>query len=42
MKILHVAVFTPQSTNVGQADGFESLGHEVIRYDYRAMAKKIW
>jgi len=40
MKILHIAVFTPQSTNVWQADGFESLGHEVIRYDYRAMAKR--
>ena len=40
MKILHVAVFTPQSTNVWQADGFEELGHEVIRYDYRAMAKR--
>jgi len=36
MKILHVAVFTPTSTNVSQADGFETLGHEVIRYDYRA------
>ena len=36
MKILHVAVFTPNSTNVWQADGFEALGHEVIRYDYRA------
>lgn len=40
MKILHVAVFTPTSTNVWQADGFEELGHEVIRYDYRAMAKR--
>jgi spore maturation protein CgeB len=40
MKILHVAVFTPMSTNVCQADGFEYLGHEVIRYDYRAKAKR--
>jgi len=35
MKILHVAVFTPNSTNIWQADGFEALGYEVIRYDYR-------
>jgi len=40
MRILHIAVFTPESTNVWQADAFESLGHEVIRYDYRAMVKK--
>jgi len=40
MRILHVAVFTPESTNVWQADAFESLGHEVIRYDYRAMVRK--
>lgn len=40
MKILHVAVFTSKSTNVWQADGFEVLGHEVIRYDYRVIAKK--
>lgn len=36
MKILHVAVFTPRSTNNWQADGFEGLGHQVIRYDYRS------
>ena len=35
MKILHVAVFSPNSTNVWQADGFEALNHNVIRYDYR-------
>lgn len=35
MKILHVAVFTPRSTNIWQADSFESINHEVIRYDYR-------
>lgn len=40
MKILHVAVFTSRSTNVWQADGFEGLGHKVVRYDYRAVAKK--
>lgn len=41
MKILHVAVFTPQSTNVWQADAFESLGHDVVRYDYRQKAKDL-
>lgn len=41
MKILYVAVFTPQSTNVWQADAFEDLGHEVIRYDYRQKAKEL-
>ncbi len=39
MKILHVAVFTPNSTNVWQSDGFESIGHQVIRYDYRTHIK---
>lgn len=38
MKILHVAVFTPTSTNVWQADAFEVFGHKVIRYDYRQRA----
>lgn len=38
MKVLHVAVFSPQSTNVWQADGFEELGCEVLRYDYRQRA----
>ena len=41
MKILHVAVFTHQSTNVWQADAFENLGHRVIRYDYRQKAKEL-
>ena len=40
MKVLHVAVFTSRSTNVWQADGFEVLGHRVIRYDYRADLKR--
>ena len=35
MKILHVAVFTPNSTNIWQADAFEQLGHDVYRFDYR-------
>jgi len=41
MKILHVAVFTSKSTNTWQADAFENLGHEVIRYDYRAKAREL-
>lgn len=35
MKILFVAVYKPTSTNVWQANAFEELGHQVIRYDYR-------
>ncbi len=38
MKILHVAVFSPISTNIWQADAFEELGHEVVRYDFRQRA----
>lgn len=41
MKILHVAVFISGSTNVWQANGFEVLGHKVIRYDYRDRARKL-
>lgn len=41
MKVLHVAVFTPQSTNVWQANGFEEMGCEVIRYDYRQKARDL-
>jgi hypothetical protein len=41
MKILHVAVFTPSSTNIWQAHAFEELGHEVVRYDYRAKAEEL-
>jgi hypothetical protein len=41
MKILHVAVFTPKSTNVWQAQGFEDLGHKVVRYDYRVRARAL-
>lgn len=36
MKILFVAVFTPKSTNVWQAKGFEALRHHVFKFDYRA------
>jgi len=41
MKILHVAVFTPKSTNPAQSDGFMNLGHQVIRYDYRQRARDL-
>lgn len=41
MKILHVAVFTERSTNVWQANAFEELGHQVIRYDYRQKARDL-
>lgn len=41
MKILHVAVFTARSTNVWQANAFEELGYDVIRYDYRAKAREL-
>jgi spore maturation protein CgeB len=41
MKILHVAVFSPNSTNIWQADAFEQLGCEVIRFDYRKVAAEI-
>jgi hypothetical protein len=34
-KILYIGVFNSKSTCVWQADGFEELGYEVIRYDYR-------
>lgn len=39
MKLLHVAVFSPNSTNVWQAKGFENQGVDVIRYDYRKKLK---
>lgn len=41
MKILFVGVFTENSTNVWQANGFEKLGWTVIRFDYRKVAEKI-
>jgi len=34
-KILFVAVFTPDSTNVPQAQGFRNIGYDVIEFDYR-------
>lgn len=41
MKVLFVAVFSPTSTNTAQADGFERLGHEVIRFQFRDIAKEV-
>jgi hypothetical protein len=35
MKILFIAVFTPNSTNVSQSRGFKENGCEIIEYDYR-------
>ncbi len=35
MKIVYAAVFTETSTNTPQANAFEKLGHEVIRYDFK-------
>ncbi len=36
MKILFIAVFSPNSTNVSQSRGFKENGCEVYEYDYRA------
>jgi spore maturation protein CgeB len=41
MKILHIAVFKPESSNVWQANGFEALGHQVYRFDYRQVAVEL-
>ena len=35
MKVLFVAVFTPNSTNVSQSRGFKQNGCDVYEYDYR-------
>lgn len=40
-RILFIAVFNPQSTNVSQADGFRKNGCEVIEFNYRVIASKI-
>jgi len=40
MRILYVAVFTPNSTNVSQSRGFKDNGHTVYEYDYRARVRK--
>lgn len=36
MKIVFVAVFTPNSTNVAQSRGFKDIGCDVLEYDYRS------
>jgi spore maturation protein CgeB len=43
MKIVFVAVFDDEgvSSNSSQAIGFERLGHNIIRYNYRVRANKI-
>lgn len=41
MKILFVAVFNYNSTNVSQADGFRKNGCDVIEFDYRALARQV-
>jgi len=38
MKVIFVAVFHPDSTNVSQADGFRKSGCEVIEFNYREIA----
>ena len=40
MKIMYVAVFTETSTNTPQANSFEKLGHDVIRYDFKEKLKE--
>jgi len=40
MKIIFVAVFSYNSTNVAQADGFRKNGCEVIEFNYREIAAK--
>jgi len=41
MKIIFAAVFSPQSTNVSQSDGFKKNNCEVIEFNYRVIAGKI-
>ena len=41
MKIIFVAVFSYNSTNVSQADGFRKNGCEVIEFNYREIAGRI-
>ena len=40
MKIIYAAVFTETSTNTPQANAFEKLGHDVIRYDFKEKLKE--
>jgi hypothetical protein len=41
MKIIFVAVFSPNSTNVSQSRGFKENGVNVIEFDYRSIAVKL-
>jgi len=41
MKIIFVAVFNYNSTNVSQADGFRKNGCEVIEFNYREIATRV-
>ena len=41
MKIIFVAVFNYNSTNVSQADGFRKNGCEVIEFNYREIAGRV-
>jgi hypothetical protein len=41
MRVIFVAVFNYNSTNVSQADGFRKAGCDVIEFNYREIATKI-
>jgi hypothetical protein len=42
LRIAYAGVFTvAHSDNIGHADGFEELGHTVIRYDFRDRARAL-
>ena len=41
MKVMMVAVFNDRSTNTWQAKGFENIGVDVVRYNYRERAEKL-
>ena len=41
MKIVFVAVFTPNSTNVSQSRGFKDNGYDVLEYDYRSKLSRL-
>jgi len=41
MKVIFVAVFNPNSTNVSQSDGLKKNGCEVIQFNYRVLAQQL-
>ena len=41
IKVMMVAVFNDRSTNSWQAQGFENIGVDVVRYNYRKRAEEI-